>query len=65
MAITINITRQPEGKSYQHIFITVNESDIPRSTTGKVQRHFVEKMIKSYFSLGSTNLNLLLIYFFK
>tara|TARA_R100001530_G_C4223941_1_gene130747 strand:+ start:255 stop:611 length:357 start_codon:yes stop_codon:yes gene_type:complete len=24
MAITINSTRQPEGKSYQHIFITVN-----------------------------------------
>jgi hypothetical protein len=24
MAITINSTRQPEGRSYQHIFITVN-----------------------------------------
>ena len=30
--------------------LVINESDIPRSTTGKVQRHLVEKMIKTYFN---------------
>ena len=35
--------------------LVINESDIPRSTTGKVQRHFVEKMIKSYFNIENFN----------
>ena len=35
--------------------LVINESDIPRSTTGKVQRHFVEKMLKTYFNLESFN----------
>jgi fatty-acyl-CoA synthase len=35
--------------------LVINEEDIPRSTTGKVQRHFVEKMLKTYFNLKSYN----------
>ena len=35
--------------------LVINESDIPRSTTGKVQRHFVEKMIKPYFNIENFN----------
>jgi fatty-acyl-CoA synthase len=33
--------------------LVINETDIPRSTTGKVQRHFVEEMLKTYFNLES------------
>lgn len=35
--------------------LIINEIDIPRSTTGKVQRHFVEKMLKTYFNIESFN----------
>jgi fatty-acyl-CoA synthase len=35
--------------------LVINESDIPRSTTGKVQRHLVEKMIKTYFNRENFN----------
>ena len=35
--------------------LVINEEDIPRSTTGKVQRHFVEKMLKTYFNLKNYN----------
>ena len=35
--------------------LVVNESDIPRSTTGKVQRHLVEKMLTSDFNIKSVN----------
>ena len=35
--------------------LVINETDIPRSTTGKVQRHFVEDMLKTYFNLESFN----------
>ena len=31
--------------------LIINEMDIPRSTTGKVQRHLVEKMLKTVFNL--------------
>jgi len=31
--------------------LVINEADIPRSTTGKVQRHLVEKMLKSLFNI--------------
>ena len=31
--------------------LIINETDIPRSTTGKVQRHLVEKMLKTVFNL--------------
>ena len=31
--------------------LIINEIDIPRSTTGKVQRHLVEKMLKTVFNL--------------
>jgi fatty-acyl-CoA synthase len=30
--------------------LVIEERDIPRSTTGKVQRHLVEEMYKSYFN---------------
>ena len=35
--------------------LVIKETDIPRSTTGKVQRHLVEKMLKSFFSLETIN----------
>ncbi len=31
--------------------LVINEKDIPRSTTGKVQRHLVEKMLKTVFNI--------------
>ena len=31
--------------------LIINETDIPRSTTGKVQRHLVEKMLKTVFNI--------------
>ena len=35
--------------------LVIKETDIPRSTTGKVQRHLVEKMLKSFFNLETIN----------
>ena len=35
--------------------LVIKEKDIPRSTTGKVQRHLVEKMLKPVFNLEMVN----------
>jgi len=35
--------------------LVIEETDIPRSTTGKVQRHLVEKMLKSFFNIEMSN----------
>ena len=35
--------------------LVIKEKDIPRSTTGKVQRHLVEKMLKPVFNLEMLN----------
>ncbi len=35
--------------------LVINEKDIPRSTTGKVQRHLVEELLKSFFNLEIVN----------
>ena len=45
----------PAGYKQPVDILVINETDIPRSTTGKVQRHFVEEMLKTYFNLESFN----------